>query len=514
MTNAGGTLVFALAPAQDAVVLLSSDLQKYQVLLNGYNGDYGLQATALTLSSNGQFLYVASPVEDSVSVFAVQSSGNPNYPGYQLSFLQRFSMGTGFVGPLSVVVSGDGQRLYVGGEASIAAISINSQGLLGSVLNQNTSVNNIANLVPFNNGGGIDYLLATDFINNRLYVLTYSGSTLAVQQNLRDGVNGITGLTGASGIAISSDQQFVYVTGAADNAVSAFQFSNGTLTEMGTYIQGVHGANGLIGASAVALLDTNFGHFLVVTGTTSNALAVFQRDPTTGALLFVQSLHNGVSGSVGLEQPNSLAVTPGGASLFVGSSAGVGAGTGGVALYTNLAFANSLPAPTTSITDFDNMDQFTLATGDGSDNLTVLTAPTLVMDAATNAPAFTIITGGGANTVTLDALPAPVAFNGSNHTVSTTVDLGTGTGSSFAPDSVANQVLVHSAVASTNLTIYGGDGGDTYNFQELGGSSQATVNPSVAPPAVAGGPATTVSRWPSLLCPLVPPSPCTATVRD
>ncbi len=117
-------------------------------------------------------------------------------------------------------------------------------------------------------------------------VAVYDTSSLAsTPQTFTDGdivtdvydqSSAVSGLAGASSVAVSADDQFVYVTAADDNAVTVFQRVGDSLTLLQTVVNGTDGVRGILGASCVAVIPG--GKYVVVSGQDNNSLAVFQVD--------------------------------------------------------------------------------------------------------------------------------------------------------------------------------------------------------------------------------------------
>ena len=435
LVSDGKSNLYGVSPTNNALVQLSTSLGLEKVAVNAYNGDLGLQgASAVAVSPDQQFVYVAATAENSVAVFA---TGALN----EIGLLTGIS---GLSNPRSITVSPDGKQVFVGGQTGLATLSRapNGQIAFASVV----ALNNVAQVRVSPDG---QFVYALDDIGNHLTVLSRDGfGKLTVVQTLTENSNGITGLASASDVTSSADNQFVYVTAANDNSVAVFQRgTTGLLTEIQVIQEGQFGARGLIGAHGVGLLDTAAGHYLVVAGYGEDALAVFQRNATTGLLVFVQVVRNNVGGVAGLREPNSIAVSPDGSSIFVGSSAGTGSGTGGVAMFTNLGANASILPPTVNTTSFTNMQGLTLSTGPGDDTISLRSAPQTAQT--------TIETGGGFNTVNLSDLSA-----------TTNVILG----------DTSNQLVVQSSAANAILNVTGGAGPDSFNVQQLGVNSRAIID--------------------------------------
>ncbi len=147
-----------------------------------------------------------------------------------------------------------------------------------------------------------------------------TGALTFVEQE-KDGVGGVDGLSSASRVALSPDGAHVYVTGEADDAVATFsrEPATGALTFVEQEKDGVGGVVGLNGAFGVAASPD--GAHVYVTGVNDDAVATFSRDPTTGALTFVEQEKDGVGGVDGLDGARGVASTPDGAHVYVAGQA-------------------------------------------------------------------------------------------------------------------------------------------------------------------------------------------------
>ena len=141
------------------------------------------------------------------------------------------------------------------------------------------------------------------------------------------GDTGSNGLAGASDILVSQDGLFVYVTSAMENSVSVFaRAGNGSLTFVARVVEGDELSGGTVsgieGASGMAL--DGEGTFLYVTGETDDSVVVFSRDAGTGLLDYVETQTSGVTPVFGLQQPLAVTVTPDNQFLYVAASGGSG----------------------------------------------------------------------------------------------------------------------------------------------------------------------------------------------
>jgi len=137
-------------------------------------------------------------------------------------------------------------------------------------------------------------------------------------------------------VRVSPDGDHVYVASRNDDALVVFARSSasGALSFIENQADGVPGApeaespnSGLVGVRK--LLVSPDGAFVYAAGTGANAVAVFERDAATGALVFVEAEVNGnddpddAGGEVeGMGQPAGLALSDDGAQLYVASRFG------------------------------------------------------------------------------------------------------------------------------------------------------------------------------------------------
>ena len=241
-----------------------------------------------------------------------------------------------------VVLSADGRNLYLSAIGSSQVV----------VLNRNISTGEISYAVSYNDTNLLfnatetlvgltqlsisvdgEHLFITNPAENALLVLSRNSQGLLN----KDQKVSRPGLEGVSDVVVSQDGKHVLVTAAGSGGKSLTQFDrrqpDPTFAFIEAEFDGVDDpvdpsgvADGLLGASAVAVSDD--GNHVYVTGIGDNALAVFERDKTKGAtvatrgehLLYLARYVNGESGITGLQDVDSLVITPNGDYIYVGSS--------------------------------------------------------------------------------------------------------------------------------------------------------------------------------------------------
>ncbi|RLE33528.1 MAG: hypothetical protein DRJ61_07050, partial [Acidobacteria bacterium] len=136
-----------------------------------------------------------------------------------------------------------------------------------------------------------------------------------------DGAGGIDGLQGATDLILSPDGGFLYVTGAADNAVAVFDrnATTGRLTFVEALTDGAGGVDGLAGARSITISPQ--GDHIYIAGANDDAVAWFSRAADTGLLTFEQAYVNGAGGVDGLAGAASVILSPDGAQLYAAGPA-------------------------------------------------------------------------------------------------------------------------------------------------------------------------------------------------
>ena len=153
------------------------------------------------------------------------------------------------------------------------------------------------------------------------------GPVLTFVEVQKDGVGSADGLLSAQSVTVSPDGEHLYAAACAAEALAVFSRNSttGALTFVEVQKDGVGGVDGLHLARSVMVSPD--GKHLYVAGTFDRAVAVFSRNPTTGALTFVEVQKDGVGGVDGLREIEAVTVSPDGKHLYTAASGGVDAVT-------------------------------------------------------------------------------------------------------------------------------------------------------------------------------------------
>ena len=174
-------------------------------------------------------------------------------------------------------------------------------------------------MIITNNG---EYIYVASFSSDAIVVFSHNAGKLTFIQSLVNGVtindDTITGLGNVSSLSLSPDEKFLYAAGFKDNSVAVFQrnSTNGTLNYVTTYTNGINELDGLGGTLAVLAMTD----YVYAAGGVDDAIAVFQRDATTGELTYKEAIR--FADSQRLDGINGLTVTEDESYLFTTSANG------------------------------------------------------------------------------------------------------------------------------------------------------------------------------------------------
>lgn len=324
--------IYVASPGDDGISLFSRDLLTGKLtfisaFLDNTGGANSLDGVgAVSMSGDAKFLYATSAVENALTVFS------RNITTGALTFVEEHIDGAGGVdglmGASSVKVSHDGSTVYAAGETD-NAIAVFTRHKVTGLLTYSTMLQD--------GGGGVDALagvaqLALSFDGKSLYSAAAGDNAVGVFDRhkttgaltystlLQDGVGGVDGILGLLGVSVSLDGTALYASGTTDNAQALFTRApaTGVLTFDSFFQDGAAGVDGLASASETMMSPDHL--FLVTSGRTDNALALFARNPSDLSHSFMSFVQDGVGAIDGLGGAQGLSFSPDGRHFYATGS--------------------------------------------------------------------------------------------------------------------------------------------------------------------------------------------------
>jgi 6-phosphogluconolactonase (cycloisomerase 2 family) len=131
-----------------------------------------------------------------------------------------------------------------------------------------------------------------------------------------EGEGGVQGLAGVLAVAVSPDGRNVYTVAPAGDAVAVFTRdpATGAHSQLEVQKDGTGNVDGIGYPDAIAISPD--GGFVYVAGSRDDAVAAFSRDKNTGALTFLEAQKEGTAGVEGIRYARALAISPDGEFLY------------------------------------------------------------------------------------------------------------------------------------------------------------------------------------------------------
>lgn len=147
---------------------------------------------------------------------------------------------------------------------------------------------------------------------------TSASAVVTLVDSYVDGQGGVDGLALAQDVVVSPNGKQVYAVSEGDDAIVRFTRNptTGALTFVESIVDGAGGVTGIAAANAVAV-SPDGAYVYVVSGADTGAVAVFARKAASGALTFLEAEKNGQNGVSGLTVGEDVVVSPDGANVYV-----------------------------------------------------------------------------------------------------------------------------------------------------------------------------------------------------
>lgn len=339
-----GARALAVSPAGDSVYVCavtdnsvaafavdaSGGLTPAGVVVDGVGGVDGIaQCVDVAVSPDGKHVYAAGFADDAIATFSRnETTGALTF----LDVLTDAELPTSSLDGISgIALAPDGSSLYTSAGLSDSLTVFDRDAATGLLTYVETEAGDPLFLgaveVATSPLGDRVYMLAQGFVETPEFIAdslhTFSRDLVTGELTLidteDDGAGGVEGLTLPNSLAVSPDGADVYtVSGFASTApndpppsrLAHFEREAGTgLTNYVAFLEdGVGGVDGIDYPLGVAAAPD--GRWVYATGAVDDALAVFTRDPATGAVAFDQALRKDANPALLLDAAIDVAVDP------------------------------------------------------------------------------------------------------------------------------------------------------------------------------------------------------------
>ncbi len=284
-------------------------------VVNGADGITHMQsAFGVDVSLDGKNVYVASPSSNAIVTFSRDASTgllsliDEDYSGFTLDGFVSVSVSPdgktvyGIAGNTPDGIVAFSRDETTGKLTFLAEYSDATYNYLGQAFSPTESpINNLA----FTAAGDFIFITSTDDNSVATFSRNTNTGTLTFVGAVVDGVDGVDGIQGASSLYLTPDNKHLYVSGQNENSLATFSINSltGSLTYVNKITDGIDGVNSI--ATPRASGGSPDGRYVYVSGYADNAITAFERNSTTGLLTQVEVAINGVSGD-GYAGPNGM----------------------------------------------------------------------------------------------------------------------------------------------------------------------------------------------------------------
>jgi 6-phosphogluconolactonase (cycloisomerase 2 family) len=310
-----GNHIYVTSPFAGTVTVFSRDLTTgalayVEVQKDGVDGVEGLAgAQSVVISPDGRNLYATGASSDAVVVF------DRNLTTGALTFVEFHSEARSGVDGLSwlasVTISPDGEHIYVAGlsDGAVVVFSRNSTKGTLTFVEAKRRLDNVLSVTVSPDG-------------KHLYAVGQRDDAVAVyNRNTRTGTltfvevhkGGAVGFGRASSVVVSPDGKHVYVAGQGDSVAAVY--SRNSTTGALTLLDFYRGYQGGFSYATMVTFSPD-GKYLYAAGRYPNVVGIYRRNPSTGAITYLEARIDGVEAVEGLAFSEMLMVSPDGKHIY------------------------------------------------------------------------------------------------------------------------------------------------------------------------------------------------------
>ncbi len=289
--------------------------------IRGLNG-----AIAARVSLDGKFVYVAGYFDHSIAIFSRNTTTGV------LTYDSRVRNGYNGVSGLKYVhdvqISPDGRWLFAVGYGDNCLVVFSRNETTGELTfldkrkhgqtdsgGQITALKRPRTLAISPDASSV---YVASYYNHAIGVFSFDNVTGNLQwvERQKDGSGGVDGLRQILDVAVSVDGLHVYGAGYGEDEIAMFSrnVSDGSLTFIGRVRDGVGGVDGIAGVAS--LTSSTDGGQIYAAGIDDDAVAVFNRNSSTGDLTFVERHRDGIDGVEGLNGARDVEASAGGRQVW------------------------------------------------------------------------------------------------------------------------------------------------------------------------------------------------------
>ncbi len=316
-----GENIYATGAAEDAIQIFSRNpetgaLGGSQAVRDGIGGISGLDGVrSAIVSPDGKNVYAAGSIADAVVSFTRNAVG-------QLIFLDKEQNGAGGAtqinNPVALAITPDGKNVYVASSLNDSVSIFGRNTTTGALSAGGHYVDGV---------GGVDGLFLAESIavspdNKNVYVGGRGDNAIAIFS--RDPNIGsltymgvATGVTSVTGVAVSPDGRFVYAVAYGSDRILRFSRNLTTGALGGGVVAKTHAAgviDGLESPRSVSISPD--GRRLFVSGEVGNVLAIYRRDVTAGSVRLLQAEVDDDRSGNALAGIRAITASPDGRNLY------------------------------------------------------------------------------------------------------------------------------------------------------------------------------------------------------